>query len=201
MLVPVKRLDRAKTRLRPALGEHHADVVRAMVLDTLGAARDCVDGEPYVVGSDPEVVALAESMQLQVISDAGRGDLNAALTAALPTVPGGMPVAVLPADLPALTSEDLALALRRAVEHDFAYLPDTAGSGTTLLAAQSRAKLTLAFGPSSAAAHETAGAHQLDVRGLDRLRADVDTLADLHAAIRLGVGEHTHAALARFGMI
>src|SRR3712207_2831049 len=71
---------------------------------------------------------------------------------------------------------------------------DAPGTGTTLLTAAGTA-LRPRFGPDSARAHADDGALALtgDWPGLLR---DVDTPADLRAAVTLGLGPHTSALLA-----
>jgi 2-phospho-L-lactate guanylyltransferase len=75
------------------------------------------------------------------------------------------------------------------------FVADAAGTGTTLLTAAG-VPLDPRFGRDSAAAHAGAGAVPLD-GGWPGLRRDVDTPADLAAAVRLGVGTATAALLPR----
>jgi 2-phospho-L-lactate guanylyltransferase len=111
------------------------------------------------------------------------------------------PAAVLLADLPALRPEDLDAALaaaRDALDAEgtrMAAVPDADGTGTVLLAARTPARLDPAFGPGSFAEHLRRGAVPLPL-DLPRLRRDVDTPADLDAALALGVGPRTASALA-----
>ena len=100
-------------------------------------------------------------------------------------------VAALAADLPALRPEELAAALDAATRAGTrSYVPDADGTGTVLLAARAGTDLNPRFGPGSAAAHARSGALPLagDWPGL---RRDVDTPADLAAALGLGVGRYT----------
>jgi len=101
--------------------------------------------------------------------------------------------AVLLGDLPALTSEDLEDTLAAAEELPLAVVPDASGSGTVMITAQPGVPLLPAFGVGSARRHRDLGHRPL--RAPERLRRDVDTPEDLQAAIRLGVGRHTAAAL------
>ena len=70
-------------------------------------------------------------------------------------------------------------------------MADAAGTGTVLLAAAGTALLP-AFGAGSARRHAESGARRLDGRW-PSLRRDVDTVADLAEAVRLGLGRHTAA--------
>jgi 2-phospho-L-lactate guanylyltransferase len=71
---------------------------------------------------------------------------------------------------------------------------DSAGTGTTLLAAAPGIALAPEYGLSSRATHLRSGAVELP--GAPGLRLDVDTPDDLAEALRLGVGEAT-ATVAR----
>ncbi len=102
-------------------------------------------------------------------------------------------VAALVGDLPALTSAELGRTLAAAAEHETAFVPDAFGTGTTLLTARPPATLDPHFGPGSAARH---GAHAAALPAGPGLRQDVDTADDLRAALLLGVGPRTLAALA-----
>ena len=77
-------------------------------------------------------------------------------------------------------------------------MADHAGDGTALLIRDSTIVEPTRFGPESAERHRRAGATELDPgrRRWVRLRTDVDTIADLEAALRLGVGARTAATLA-----
>jgi 2-phospho-L-lactate guanylyltransferase len=109
-------------------------------------------------------------------------------------------VAALAADLPALRPEELAGALRAAAgSAGPGFVPDHAGTGTTLLAAPGGARLVPRFGPGSAARHAASGARRL-TGAWPSLRQDVDTAADLAAAGRLGLGRYTAGCLRAAGV-
>jgi 2-phospho-L-lactate guanylyltransferase len=191
VLVPVKPGGAAKSRLRGALpGGPHAELVAALVRDTLRALAGCpaVD-RVVVVGADPGVDGVT------VLADPG-GGLNAALRSAAAGVPAGANVAALLGDLPALDPGELAEALAAATVR--AFVADAAGSGTTLLAAPAGWALGPRFGAGSAQAHRASGARALD-GAWPTLRRDVDTAADLAAAAALGLGPATSALLAGAG--
>jgi 2-phospho-L-lactate guanylyltransferase len=103
----------------------------------------------------------------------------------------GPAVAALSSDLPALRPAELAAALTAAAAAPRCFVPDTHGTGTTLLTAVGTG-LRPSFGAGSAEAHRAGGALPLtgDWPGLVQ---DVDTEADLRAALRLGTGARTRA--------
>ncbi|HEY0952880.1 MAG TPA: 2-phospho-L-lactate guanylyltransferase, partial [Nocardioides sp.] len=97
------------------------------------------------------------------------------------------------ADLPALRPADLDAALAMVRSPHPCFVPDAAGVGTTMYVATG-AEFDPRFGPGSREQHLLAGARELaDVAA--SVRRDVDDLADLRAAIALGVGVHTAAVV------
>jgi 2-phospho-L-lactate guanylyltransferase len=203
LVVPVKRLAVAKTRLAAFAGPHRARLALAFAADTLLAADTCalVRGI-VVVTDDAEVAAVASSSRHLVVSDEPDAGLNPALEhgaeAALAHWPGAR-IAALSSDLPALRPEELGAALQAAEEHAAAFVPDAAATGTTLLTASTLEAFAPRFGRSSAAAHEAAGAVPLSDLVVPSLRQDVDTEADLRTALTLGVGPLTAAVISSLG--
>jgi 2-phospho-L-lactate guanylyltransferase len=193
MVVPVKRLGQAKSRLRGAVpGVSHDDLVLALVLDTVTAALSCCAvGAVLVVTSDPRVHAAVVSAGARAVPDGPDGGLNPALRHGAAAANGGG-VAALAGDLPALRGGDLAAALTATTTRG--YVPDAAGTGTTLLAAVAGTALDPHFGPGSADAHAASGAARL-TGDWPSLRCDVDTADDLRAAAVLGVGPRTAGLL------
>ncbi len=202
LLVPVKPLHAAKSRLRSVTrgaAQAHAELVTAVVLDTVTAARRARGvREVIAVTSDPDLAAALGSTGIDVLADLpGRG-LNAALRCAAEQLretgrPPGR-IGALQADLPALRTAELERALQAAGD-ERAFCPDRHGTGTTLLLAATGQPLDPRFGPGSALAHTGSGAKEL--RGpWESLRCDVDTAEDLAAARALGVGPRTAAVMA-----
>jgi 2-phospho-L-lactate/phosphoenolpyruvate guanylyltransferase len=197
VVVPVKALAAAKSRLRGAVADaRHEALVLAMALDTVSAAL-AAEGVATVrvVTGDPAVRAAMSAHGVDVVAEPAGGGLNAALTAAALARGGPDRVVALPADLPALRPAELVDALRcAAARPEPAYVPDAAGTGTVLLAAAAGVALAPRFGPGSAAAHAAAGARCL-AGDWPTLRHDVDTAADLATAASLGLGARTAAVL------
>jgi 2-phospho-L-lactate/phosphoenolpyruvate guanylyltransferase len=103
-------------------------------------------------------------------------------------------MAALTADLPALSAGQLDAALTAAAAVTQAFVADAAGSGTTLYTARPGAVFRPLFGPRSRARHRQAGAVELDLPGIEGLKRDVDTLADLREAEQIGLGARTLSA-------
>ncbi|HEX5493662.1 MAG TPA: 2-phospho-L-lactate guanylyltransferase [Mycobacteriales bacterium] len=201
-VIPVKRLAAAKTRLQVA-GMDAADrraLALALAVDTVGAVCGCAAvRRVMVVTDDVEAAMTLEPLGVTVVGDEPDAGLNPALahgaTQAARLAPGDG-VAVLSADLPALRAAELAGALRVASAHPRAFLPDAAGTGTTLLTARPGVPLDPRYGPDSRAAHRDSGAVELPGRW-PSLRRDVDTPGDLAEAARLGLGSATRGLVRR----
>jgi 2-phospho-L-lactate guanylyltransferase len=201
VIVPVKRLPAAKTRLKdprraPA---DHAALALALALDTVRAAA----GSPavarvVVVTDDADAGRAVRTLDAVVVRDEPDAGLNPALahgaSAARQIAPEDG-VAVLSADLPALRPAELTAALTAAAATGRAFVPDTAGTGTTLLAAAPGAPLDPRYGPGSRDDHRASGAVEL-AGDWPSLRRDVDTAADLAEAAALGLGPATRGWLA-----
>jgi 2-phospho-L-lactate guanylyltransferase len=202
LVVPVKTLARAKSRLSDTADDAvRPDLALAFALDTVAAAlAGPAVADVAVVTDDPRAGRELAALGARVVADEPGGGLNAALAhavAAVRAVRPHAPVAALNADLPALRPTELTRVLENAAEFPRAFLPDAAATGTTLLAAAPGRELRPFFGPGSRRAHRTSGAVELRLAAVDSVRQDVDTGADLRAALALGVGPRTAAAVAR----
>lgn len=203
IVIPVKLLSEAKSRLSP-LGTHRRALALAVACDTVSATVACDPvGLTLVVTDDSEAAPRLRELGAHIVADAPNAGLNPALghgaaeaTRLLPA--GGR--AALSADLPALRPADLARALAIADPVPHAFVPDAAGTGTTLYTAAREAEFAPAFGSDSRHEHLNAGCTEITVAGLESLRRDVDTVDDLRAAMDLGVGPHTAQAAARAGV-
>jgi 2-phospho-L-lactate guanylyltransferase len=194
VVVPVKELRVAKTRL-DLPPERRAALALAMALDVVAACLDCpAVGLVVVVTNDERAAAAVRRLGAVVVPDTPEAGIDAALGAGARAARGLLPgagVAALSSDLPAATPRALGEALAAAAAHDRALVSDAAGTGTTLLTARPGADLAPAYGPASRDAHAAAGAVELDATAWPGLRRDVDTLADLAEALRIGAGRHT----------
>nr|WP_285752701.1 2-phospho-L-lactate guanylyltransferase [Lentzea sp. NBRC 105346] len=191
LVVPVKTLDRAKTRLAGATGDPvtHAALALALALDTVSAALRA-EGvrRVFAVTSDPAVAAEMAALGVESIPEPPQPGLNAALRHGAQAL-GSPRVGALQADLPALRPEELAAAIELAGRRR-AFVPDRQNTGTTLLLAAPNADLDPRFGEDSAAKHVSSGATPL-LGPWPTLRCDVDTPEDLRVASGLGLGEQT----------
>jgi len=195
VVIPVKRLSLAKSRLRAGLpGVPHDDLVLSLAADTVAAALGCPSVTAVLVVTDePLVRRTVAELGAEPVADAPDAGLNPALEYGADQATRRRPdwgVAALGADLPALRPDELTAALAAAAQHSRAYVGDTERTGTVLLTARPGTLLGPRFGPGSAQAHRDSGAVEL-IEDWPSLRRDVDTVGDLAAAVLLGIGRHT----------
>jgi 2-phospho-L-lactate guanylyltransferase len=207
LIIAVKRLAAAKTRLAPVFSARKREsVVLAMLVDTLTAAsRAGAVRSITVVTPDDAAAAAAADLGADVLADPtpeGHPDpLNHAIAAAESAFAESFSdtrllanVVVLQGDLPALQTQELSAAIAAARHHKRSFVSDRPGTGTSALFAFGTS-LDPQFGPDSAARHRDSGAIEL-TGPWPGLRCDVDTPADMAAARRLGVGAATARAIA-----
>ncbi len=207
VLIPVKPLARAKTRLAPDLsaGERAALCLAMLhdVLSAVAAARGLATIHVRVITSDPAVRDLAAAFGAEAVGDAGDGDLNQALTQAASALKRGRSshLFVVHADLPWLTAADLSamlcghpaapgLTLARAVRD----------GGTNALLCSPPDVVPFRFGRQSCERYlDVARRAGCGVRLIDRpgLSFDLDTPDDLRRAWAQARGRFGHTKTAR----
>ncbi len=203
VVIPVKVLAQAKSRLAVLPAKQRKELALAMAADTVAAAVTCrLVGPVIVVSDDPVVRSELTTLGAVVIDDSPAGGLNQALIAGAEHAVARWPGfgrAALTADLPALSASDLDAALTEAAFVTQGFVADAARSGTTLYTARPGAAFSPRFGPRSRERHRKAGATELDPPGIDGLRTDVDTLDDLRLAAAIGLGRRSAAIYGRSG--
>jgi 2-phospho-L-lactate guanylyltransferase len=226
LVIPVKVLAQAKSRLTGLPGQRRSELALAMAADTIAAAMQAAAvGAVLVVTDDPEVSKLAAGLGAHVLPDAPAAGLNQALAHGAAYSQATWPErgrAGLAGDVPAAGPGELSAALAMAARLGTAFVPDADGTGTVLYAAAPAAEFRPRFGPSSRDRHLATGAAEIgaveigvaeigtaqagpggietgelgsEIR-LTGLRRDVDTVANLREAARIGLGPHTRALLA-----
>jgi 2-phospho-L-lactate/phosphoenolpyruvate guanylyltransferase len=192
VLMPVKVLAQAKSRLAALAGTRRGELALALAGDTLSAVLACAEVARVIVITDDQVAAAAlAGIGALVVPDEPRDGLNAALRHGAAYAASRWPgsgTAALSADLPALRPAELAGALRAASAWPTAFMADAAGDGTTLYTASPGVAFAPAFGLASRSRHAAGGAAEIVLDGIPGLRRDVDTPADLRSATLLGLG-------------
>lgn len=184
-LVPLKRLDRAKRRLAPALPEEkRGRLVLAMVADVLAALDGVRDIERILlVSSEPEAGSLLARGNFDVFYSAQSEGMNRELeqAAAYASSQGAQRVLIVHGDLPYLTAPAIRKFLAAAPPDGMQAAACKWGTGTNILLTPVPLRVPLVFGRHSLRRfrHMAEGAGQrLDVVRDPRLAADVDDLAD-----------------------
>lgn len=202
LIIAVKRLAAAKTRLAPLLSaQAREQVVLAMLIDTIAAALAApAVGSVTVVTPDPVVARAVTDLGAAALTDptpSGHPNpLNNAIAVAEAAVRHNVTnIAVLQGDLPAIRTPELTEAIEAARAHARSFIADRHRTGTAALFAFGT-PLDPRFGADSARRHADSGAIELTAPW-PGLRCDIDTPDDLSAALRLGVGPATTATVGR----
>jgi 2-phospho-L-lactate/phosphoenolpyruvate guanylyltransferase len=179
VLIPVKQLGEAKSRLAEALdADERRDLVHELLAHVLAVVKEADVG--------PVTVVSAEALELDGVARFDDRGLpwNEALSAAIEEVVNEPVVAVVAADLPLLTADDVHALLGATPECGIAIARATDG-GTNAVSMRPPGRVATHFGePGSAAVHERAAwlvggdAHVIERPGL---AFDVDTPEDLAA--------------------
>lgn len=216
IVVPVKSLDRAKSRLAPSLSrDARRELVLAMAADVVAVCRNTPQVSAVrVVGSDPEVAQLAGILGARFVGDPGRvstelgepvpaehgavseDPLNTALDHAMAGVQG--PVGVITADLPELDARLLSRILDSAGRHRHSVVVDHLGRGTTMAFWTGPASRVCRFGVDSADRFRRLGGAvvvSVDDSHWGTAARDVDTARDLADLAGRHMGAATRRAL------
>lgn len=187
-LVPVKALDRAKSRLTGVLTPFER---RRLTLEMLERVLTALAKVPvtatWVVSPDAEVLARAAAFGARPLIES-RPELNHALEQARSAAraAGATALIVVPADVPLVTPEDIDAMVRLLTKGaDLVLAPDILGMGTNALALRAEANVPFCFGANSAAIHLSAAVE----RGM---------VARLYRSPRLALDVDDHASLTRY---
>lgn len=199
-VIALKPIEHAKSRL-DIPDPLRRRLAWTMALDTLSALCRALP-HVLVVSDQPALEARLRraGLELEVISESGHVGMNSALTRGALTLRAQGYTSVLASvgDLPALRPESVARILAASRSHQRSFVTDASGIGTTMLVAH-EVELAPQFQGRSAAAHHASGAMSLHEEAIGSpvadTRRDVDTEADLAAAIGLGVGPATSALI------
>lgn len=183
--VPVKALERSKSRMSPVLTPiERAALSLAMLEDVLDACRLQPGWDVWVVSSDEAVLEVAGTAGIRPVPETGRSLLEAVRQVERSMRSRSGPLAIVLADLPFATSESIARALSTR-----ASVVAAAGSdgGTNLLVRRPPTVIAARFGRASFAKHRWAARRARvsfgEIRDPD-LAFDLDTPEDLADAVR-----------------
>jgi 2-phospho-L-lactate guanylyltransferase len=179
VLIPVKRLDGAKSRLAEALSaDERADLMLGMLGHVVAVTREAAVGPITIVSGEPLSLDGVPSFD-----DRGL-PWNEALAAAMAEVVDQRIAAVIAADLPLVSAEEIRTLVAATPARGVA-IGRARDGGTNAVSMRPPGGYSTCFGtPDSAAGHERAAwlaggnAHTLDLPGL---AFDIDTPEDLAA--------------------
>jgi len=155
-IVPVKRFSAAKQRLRFVLSEsERARLAEAMLCDVLNALRPLSElGGVAVVTADDAAAEIGRGFGARIVADRLEAGVNMAVAQGLQAVHAAeASVAIVAADVPFATSDDIAAALADLPHHPVVLAPATTDGGTNLLAMRRDGLIEPSFGEGSFARH------------------------------------------------
>ncbi|MFI5339523.1 MAG: coenzyme F420-0:L-glutamate ligase [Candidatus Methylomirabilales bacterium] len=212
ILIPVKSTARAKGRLAALLDQSARQRLSlAMLADVLAAVipaiGSLIDGV-FVATSDPEAMRIARTNGATVLPEQEqRSESHSVDAASMPLAEQGMEaVLTIPADIPAVRTEDIAAVLSAADESDRAVLlvPSRDEKGTNAIWRRPPQAIPSRFGFDSFRKHQG----EAEARGLrwgmlrvPRLAVDIDEPEDLAAFLAFPGETRTRALLEAQGVI
>lgn len=186
-IIPIKPLNRAKTRLADVLSpEQRYDFAEMMFRRILTVLSDVpqVTGT-LVVSRDTKALAIARELGAKTVQESGSAELNMALTRATEVVRiwGGGAVLVLPADLPFVNHDDIAKIAEMGRSGKTVVLAtDHEQDGTNAMLVRPVGLIPYAYGTKSYKYHsiaaKLAGA-ELKIYESENIKLDVDIPEDL----------------------
>lgn len=199
-LVPLKRLDYAKTRLSRVLDPPtRVRVMRALLDHTLEQVKAAPSlATVTLVSSAVEAPSIADEHGVAHFDDRGL-PWNAALAAAIAEAVASDAVAIVSADLPLLTIGDIERFIAALTKYG-AVIARATDAGTNGVAMDPAGAMPTTFGVKGSAAHHAALAEEsgltsviLDIPGFAH---DLDTAADLDEILRHAMSADVRAVLA-----
>jgi len=187
-ILPVKRFDRAKSRLGASVADTlRGELARAMVADVLRALQRSASIErTIVVTREPSLAQIAREHGALLVSDEQERGQSAAVTLGVRSAleQGIERVLCIPGDCPALDPAELDALLGADSETQVVIVPDRHGSGTNGLLLTPPDTIAPSFGPDSCQRHQAlalAAGVSWRLERLSSLLLDIDTSADLDA--------------------
>lgn len=187
VMIPVKPLNRAKSRLSDVLTpEQRYQFSEAMFKRLLAVVKEVTRiAGTLVISRDPKVLAIAREFGAKTVQEGGAPELNVALARGVEVVKawGAEAVFVLPADLPFVNAQDLAAIIDLGAKHmSVVIASDYERDGTNALLLRPPDIIKFQYGKGSferhiALAHEVgATVHTYES---ERILLDIDVPSDL----------------------
>lgn len=186
VIIPVKPLKNAKSRLSPVLlPDQRFDLAQAMLRHVLSVTTTVqqVTGV-LVISRDTKALAIAREFSAKTLQEGAMSNLNPALMRATMVVKSWRAdaVLVLPADLPFINAEDIRGMIQLVVDRSIVIATDKARDGTNGLLVRPAGAIEFAYGGGSFDRHirraKAAGLNAFTFES-ERLALDIDLPADL----------------------
>lgn len=187
VIIPVKPLNRAKSRLKDVLtSEQRYDFAQSMLRRMLTVLRDI----PHIAGTivisrDTKALAIARELGAKTVQEDSSSDLNPALNRATEVIRvwGGKAILILPADLPFVTEEDIIdIANMGRYGSTVVIATDNDENGTNALLVRPVGLFPYTYGEGSFQRHIIAAKlanADVKIYESDTIQLDIDTPADL----------------------
>ena len=187
VLVPVKPLNRAKSRLSAVLAPEQR---AALAEKTLRRTLSVVGSLPQAMGTlvisrDSHALAIAREMGSHTVQESGTPELNKALMRATRVLASWRAdsVLILPADIPLVNAEDLTKIVRLGqAKNSVVIASDHQQDGTNVLFVRPPGMFSYAYGDNSFDTHRRLARlaqANLHIYESERLKLDLDTPEDL----------------------
>jgi len=209
-VVPIKELDGAKQRLSPLLSPAQR---RALIEVMMGEVLEAVTGAIGLVGVmvvtlDPQATALAKKLGARVVTDGARDGHTGSVTAGLRLLAreGRNGMITMPADIPAVTSQEIDLVLGAHLPApSFTISPAHDDLGSNAVICSPPDAVPLRFGDNSYFPHLEAAERcgiEPTVMRQPGIAMDIDHPVDLAAFLRMpqSIGTRTRALLEEMGV-
>lgn len=186
-IVPVKPLNRAKSRLADYLQPRQRELLAAGLLERtvrLLLPVPQVRGV-LVISRDTKALAMAREWGAQTVQESGSPELNTALLRATQVLRAwqGDAALIVPADIPLLAADDIqAVTTMGRYTNTVVIAPDRHGQGTNLLLVHPPGIIPYWFGENSFAEHQrlaTEAGANVEIYRSERVALDLDTFDDL----------------------
>lgn len=203
-IVPIKHLEKGKTRLSPVLNEsQRASLIPAMLADVLDAFADFGFMPVLVVTGDTRVVKMAERRGMHALLEQTPVSESVAVenATAFAQARGAGGTLVVPADIPLITAGDIRDLVDLAPTAGTLLVPGWDGRGTNAALRRPAGLFPLRFGNDSFLPHTTAAeatGRPLVVTHNSNIGLDLDSPAELRLFLDMERVTKTRQVLDRF---
>jgi 2-phospho-L-lactate guanylyltransferase len=198
-LIPVKKLENAKSRIPNISFETRKRLTKAMLSDVVQSTLEAKSiSETFVMSPDHEIIKLAEKLGAKTILEKDERGLNFAISEGTGKLEelGAEGLLVILGDLPLLTSHLLDLLVKKAISRPWVVIAPSKDNGTNLLLrTPPRVIPHVYYGQNSSIIHIRIAQYyhiSYTVFRSPRLMLDIDTLQDFALIRKFETEKQTH---------